>query len=222
MPFENFRQDVHRWGLLKSSYVRIMRRLQRWLGFRLFVVHTRPLDPDPLQLALSAGCSVRILSEAELIEFSVDSALGLASDSIRRDNARGNLCFGYLEQAALVSYTWVATKATPAEGGLWIRFSEGYRYSYRALTVPSHRGRRLQLHIVHASDRWQAARGCRYNIDYIDTLNLPSIAADRRYGNRPVGYAGYAKWFGRMRLFRSPGVKAIGFEFFVPSPGEAE
>ncbi len=215
-PLDNLLQDTRRWGLTRSLYVRVMRLLEKVFRFRLFVIHTRPLDPNAPQDVIRIDCSARVIDEKELVQFSQSPELGLSEDFIAKASARGDVCFGYLERNALVAYTWVGTKPTPAEGGLWVQFGEGYSYGYKALTLPSHRGLHLQETLVHLTDRWQTSRGLRYNIDYIHTLNLPSIAANRRYGNRPIGYAGYIVWFGRTLPFRSCGVKARRFRFFVP------
>jgi hypothetical protein len=216
MAIENLRQDMRRWGATKALYVRGMRRLEKYLRFRLFVIHSRPLDPSAPQDAVPPGCEARVVDQYELMQFSHEPALGLSKDFIEKSAARGDVCFGYLERGMLVAYTWVGTQPTPAEGGLWVRFGERHSYGYKALTLASHRGRHLQECLVHLTDRWQTARGLLYNIDYIDTMNLASIVANRRYGNRPIGYAGYWMWFGRKIPFRTPGVAARGFEFFVP------
>jgi hypothetical protein len=215
----NLRQDIRRWGANKALYVRTMRRLEKYLRFRLFVIHTRTLDPNAPRDAIPSGCEARVLDSEELLHFSHDPALGLSSDFVAKAAARRDVCFGYLEQGMLVAYTWVGTQSTPAEEGLWVRFGERYSYGYKALTLASHRGRHLQECLVHLTDRWQTARGLLYNIDYIHTLNLPSIVANRRYGNRPLGYAGYLMWFGRKIPFRTPAVAARGFGFFVPKDG---
>ena len=221
MPFDRLKEDVQRWGFAKSLYIRVMRRLQEWLRFRLFVVHTRLLDPDAPRNPIPEDCSVRVLDEHELQEFSRNPELGLSDAFISAASARGDVCFGYLERDDLVAYTWVANKTAPAEDGFWVLFRPEYSYGYKALTLPSHRGQHLQEHIVHLTDRWQTAHGRRYNIDYIDTLNLASIAADRRYGNRPVGYAGYLRWFGSRVPFHSPGVRAHRFSFHLPTSANA-
>ncbi len=215
---DNVREDIRRWGVIKALYVRVMWRLQKYLGFRLFVVHSRVLTGDVPDDDIPDGSSVRMLGEDELTEFSRDPSLGLSASFVAGARARGDVCFGYLERGLLVSYEWIGTKPTPAEAGLWVRFGEGYSYSYKAFTVPAHRGRRLQQRLVHRSEHWRISQGSRYNIGYIDTRNLASIAADRRYGNRPVGYAGYLNWFGRVVPFRTPGAKARGFRFFERRP----
>ncbi len=221
MRFDKLREDMQRWGLIKALYVRVMWRLQNYLGFRLFVVQSRVLDSNVPDDDIPEGSSARLLEEDELAEFCRDQSLGLSESLVAKACARGDVCFGYLERGSLVSYKWIATRSTSAEAGLWVHFANGYSYSYKALTVPSHRGRHLQECVVHVSDRWRTSQGLRYNIGYIDTRNLASIAADRRYGNRPVGYAGYINWFGRVVPFRTPGAKACGFGFFSPSADQS-
>jgi len=221
MQWSNLREDIRRWGLIKALYLRAMRRVEKRLGFRLFVIHTRRLDPNTREEETPTGCSARLLTVDELIKFALDPALDLDSDAVAGAYARGDVCFGYLEQDTLVAYTWKSTVPTRAEDGLWVRFGEGYSYGYKAFTLPSHRGRHLQEHLIHASEHWRMSHGSRYNIGYIDLLNLSSIAADRRYGNRAIGYAGYIKWFGLTFPFRSRGVKSSGFQFFIPEPARA-
>lgn len=213
-----FRTDVARWGLTKSIYMRVMRRLERLLRFRLFVIHARLLDPNAPHDVIPADCSVRALEQEEIEQFARNPELGMTSDFVSNACARGDLCFGYLERGVLVAYVWIGLQSTSAEDGMWVEFGPGHSYGYKALTLASHRGRHLQERLVHLSDRTLTSRGYLYNIDYIHTLNFPSIVADRRYGNRPIGYAGYLNWFGRTIPFRTPGVKARGFRFTHPPP----
>ena len=196
--------------------MRVMHRLERYAGFHLFVIQSRALNPDPPDDCVPDGCSVRVLTQSELIQFSRNPELSLDRESIVKALARGDVCVGYVDHGELVAYLWGGRAATPAEAGLWVRFGDGYSYGYKALTVPSHQGRHLQERLIHVKDRWLTAHGSRYNINHIRTDNFPSIVADRRYGNRPVGYAGYVKWFGRVWTFHSPAVKARGFRFFAP------
>lgn len=220
MRLDNVREDIRRWGLTKTLYMRVMWRLEKYLGFRLFVVHSRVLNANAPEVDVPDGSSARMLERDELVAFSRDPSLGFSESFVAQAYARGDVCFGYLDGGTLVAYTWIGTQPMPTAPGLWVRFGDGYSYSYKALTLPSHRGRHLQECLVHRSERWRMAQGSRYNIGYIDTTNFASIVADRRYGNRAVGYAGYCSWFGRAIPFRSPGVKACGFGFFSPPADE--
>lgn len=213
MNITGFRADVSRWGLRKSVYKRAMQQLERLLHFRLFVINARPLDPNAPQDAIPEDCSARALHPQEAVRFACNPALEMSIDFINSACARGDLCFGYVEHAALVAYVWIGVHSAPAEDGLWVEFGAGHSYAYKALTLASHRGRHLQECLTHVSDRSLTSRGYLFNIDYIHTLNFPSIAADRRYGNRPIGYAGYVRWFGCTIPFRTPGLKAHSFRF---------
>ena len=161
-----------------------------------------------------------MLEKDELVELCRDPSLDLSESFIAQACARGDACFGYLHGRALVAYMWIGMKPMPAEAGLWVHFGDEYSYSYKAFTLPSHRGRHLQECLVHLADPWRTSQGSRYNIGHIDTLNFASIVADRRYGNRAVGYAGYIRWFGRAVAFNSPGAKACGFGFVSPTAAE--
>ncbi len=222
MRTDRIREDIQRSGIIKALYIRAMWRLQKYLGFRLFVVHARELNADVPDHEMPQGCSIRMLEEAELVEFCRDPALGLSESSVRQACARGAVCFGYLDQGSLVAYKWMATGPTPAEAdaGLWVRVGDGYSYSFKALTAPSHRGRHLRKVLIDFCEHWRTSQGWRYSIGYVDTRNLASIAAGRRSNNRPVGYVGYVNWFGRVVPFRTPGAKAVGFSFFLPSADE--
>jgi hypothetical protein len=219
MGLQTFVEDVRRWGFARATFVRVMRRIERLLRFRTFVIHARALDPTILPDRIPDGASIRVLTEAELLHFASDPSLDMTHASIKASCARGDVCFGYVEGQTLVSYSWYSTAPTRAEPGLWVRFAEGYSYSYKSFTLPSHRGRHLQHILLRAAEASRTAQGLRYNVDYIHVLNLPSITADRRYGNRPIGYAVIARWFGNIYPFHSPGAKRHGFAFVTRSNG---
>lgn len=169
MRTDRIREDIQRWGVIKALYVRVMWRLQEYLGFRLFVVHARELNADVPDHDMPEGCSIRMLEEKELVEFCRDPSLGLTESSVAKACARGAVCFGYLDQGSLVAYKWIATGPTPAEAGLWVRFSDGYSYSFKAFTAPSHRGRHLRECLIDFCEHWRLSQGWRHSIGYIDT-----------------------------------------------------
>ena len=217
-----FRDDVRRWGIAAAVYARVMPHLQRLLSFQLFVVHARPLDPNAPISVLPPDCRVDVLDAQALLRYAANPALGMSPSFVAEALARGALCFGYLERDALVSYVWIGVRPTATASGLWVEFASNDSYAYKAFTLPSRRGRRLQQHLSNASDRHLTALGYRYNIDYVDTHNLASIAADRAHGNRAIGYAGFLRGCGRIGPFHSPGVAARGFRFFTPPTSKSE
>lgn len=123
--------------MTKALYVRFLWRMDRYLGPRLFVVHSRVLDPNVPDDDIPESNSVRLIERNELIGFSRDPSLDMSESFVVEACARGDVCFGYLEQGSLVAYEWIGSAPTRAEGDLWVRFGEGYSHSYEALTLPS-------------------------------------------------------------------------------------
>ena len=213
----SFNADRHRWGLWNAISGRFMRILASKFGVHLFLINFRPLDADAFLQDIPPGEEIRYLKRDDLHQVDKEPGLNLSSSFAEAAFKRGDVCIGYFDQGRLVSYFWCGFEAVPMEAGLWVRVPPNYSYAYKALTVESHRGRRLQQLLTNASDRKLAERGLTHNIEYIATYNFPQRIASARYGNRTIGIAGFVKWGTLVRPFRSPGVRAHGFEFFLPA-----
>jgi len=210
----NADSTLHRWGLKKTLYRSLMRLLERYLGLHVFAINARELDPNAPLAELPPGESIRYLEPQDFDEIyrspKLNISQAMASDAL----ARGDRCIGYFDGSDLVSYFWCATAPTPMEAGLWVRFPAGFSYAYKALTLASHRGRRLQQALTHANDVTLTKAGLTHNIEYIAGYNYPQLTASARYGNRTLGYAGYLARRGRTLLLHSPGVRHSGFKIF--------
>ena len=119
--FEQFKAYRSRWGLVKALYAVTMIFMQKHLGLHVFVVNARPLDADRPRTPLAPGNEIRLLSQTELHAFAEDPRLQLRPDFIDEALARGDRCFGFLEQGELVSYCWFAMAETRMEAGLNVR-----------------------------------------------------------------------------------------------------
>ena len=107
--------------------------------------------------------------------------------------------------------------AAPDVDGLWVKVERPCHYLYKGYTLPSHRGRRIQVAIPVFSDRHFLDLGYTAEVGIVDIANFASIHNGRRLGRQRIGYAGYFKWFGHCFPFRTPAVRKIGFEFFRPA-----
>lgn len=209
----NFRQDVSRWGLARSLYMRLMIRNASWLNV------SRAMERDLRKTFASheaaSGFSFRIADQEELTFASEDPQLDLPPDFLRRALLRGDICVGAFDGQQLVAYAWRSFRETPHSVGLVLRFSKRYRYAYKSFTRPEYRGRRLQERITPLADGLCIERGHTHGISFIETHNYPSLAMARHAV--PVGFLGYVKVFGRVFTFRSPAVRRRGFGFH-PAP----
>jgi hypothetical protein len=162
------------------------------------------------------GIAVRLARPEELLRAAGDPALDMSPDFVRSALARGDFAIGAFEGDRLVGYAWRTFAAAPDVDGLWVRVEPPCHYLYKGFTLPSHRGRHIQVAIPLFSDRFFLEQGYTSEVGIVDIANFASINNGKRLGRRKIGYAGYVKWFGRCFPFRTPGVRKIGFEFFQP------
>ena len=219
LKLENLREDVRRWGWKCSLFLRIVSRLRKLAGLHLYRVGLRPLVWQERQLD---GISVRIASPEELLQAASDPALDMHPDFVHSALARGDFAIGAFEGDRLVGYAWRTFTAAPDVDGLWVRVDRPCHYLYKGFTLPSHRGRHIQVAIPLFSDRYFLARGYTSEVGIVDIANFASINNGKRLGRRKVGYAGYVKWFRRCIPFRTPAVKRLGLQFFKHDPGPAQ
>lgn len=209
--------DAAHWGWPLALLVRLTARLEKALGLWIYRVNVRVLGEGPARPdRLPQGMTVRVLSEPELLEASADEGLDLTPAFIREAMARGDLCCGAYEGERLVGYTWRAPAVAPFRDGLWIRVRDPLHYVYKSFTLESHRGRGIHLALTRLADGYMLEKGRPAEVGFIDISNMPSLRAARSLGRHKVGWAGYARVFGRSYSFTTAGVRKAGAEFFVP------
>jgi hypothetical protein len=214
--------DCRRWGLPRALFMRLMNRLERHADFHLYRVYARPLSAGHPPVVTDPGISFRVAAPQDLHEAARDPALDLDPDFIRQALARGDRAFAAYDGEALVAYTWCTSSAAPHLDGLWVKVGAPYAYGYKTFTRESHRGKRLAGAVSLFSDADGLERGHAAVINFVEVSNSASLSVERTVGARPIGYVGYAKWFGHILAYRSPGAKKVGFEFFFPTQEQEE
>lgn len=199
----------------RALFARAMRRLRLRHGVHVFRIYLRPLG-QAARIPCPDDVSVRLLEEGEVLAHCADPRMDLREAQVRGAFARGNRCLGAFIEGRLVGYNWLAYGPTPHLGGVWARFGEALRYSYKTYVHPDFRGRRIAQALHAFADDPALREGKRYALNFVDIDNLPSFAALERSGSRIAGYAGYLLWCGRMIAFRSPGASRHGFAFYRP------
>jgi hypothetical protein len=210
------RKDVERWGWKRALLIRLASALRRYAGVHVYRINVRPLVRRPPGEYLPEGVSVRLATREVLLEASEDPELDLSPEFVRDALARGDVPFGAFEGERLVAYLWRTYTAAPDKAGLWARVGPPYVYAYKAFTRASHRGKRIHGAITFLADAYLLDRGFAFEVGYTEPTNYSAIRAAELLGRRKIGYAGYAKWFGRIVPFRTPAVREIGAELFQP------
>src|SRR6267154_4647734 len=81
--FENLREDVRRWGWVRSLFIRVVSALRRYIGLHIYRINVRPLATHSPERYLPSGITVRIVTPEELFRAANDPELDLSLDFVR-------------------------------------------------------------------------------------------------------------------------------------------
>lgn len=214
MSLEALKSDIQRWGLVRSLFNRILRRINQYLGIHIHVVRKAEMRANPKYPSISGNISLRRISPDELRELATNPALQLSREFVNSAIDRGDLAFGAFDGPKLVSYLWRTETRAPHEDDICVRVNRPYCYSYNAFTLPGYRGQKISPAVHLLSDSEMFKRGFTHRTGFISLANSASLAMGPHIGSVIIGYAGYVKWFGLFIPFRTNVVRNIGFEFF--------
>ncbi len=212
-----FRDNVKRYGLVRTAVSGILRRLVPY--FEIWSVQTRPMYPDFRVPAEHAErFEFKRLSREDALAASRKPDLLISEAFVEEAFARGDFCEGTFDGADLVAYTWRTTSHAPVIDDLWLRLhGDGVRYGYKSLVLPDYRGMRLNTSNARVHDHLWAQAGVNTDIGYVAQQNMASMKSTYRDPERAyVGFAGYVKGGRRFFTFRSRGVREyLSFEQHV-------
>ena len=191
---------------------KLIARLRRYLGIDLCRVLARDVGPAPARE--SSRFEFRTLSRAELLSLCADPEYRLRATWVRGALARGDICFGALDNGRVAGYVWLAYAAARYTDQVWVRTDASSRYTYKVFVHPEHRGRGLAGELYRRADTAALARGRTRAVMVVQADNPASLRAARRDGFAIVGYAGHVSFRGGALAFRSPGARRCGFEFY--------
>lgn len=194
---------------------RLAGALARHAGLRAFVFFRRALDPAT-PARVPGGVQVRMLEQRDLARVCHRPELELSAEKVAAAYTRGDLCAGAYDSDELVAYCWFAFAPAPHLDGVWADFHRQAVWIYKSLVLPSHRGRGIAPALYRFTDPPCIERGRNFSICCIESHNRPSIAAIRRAGYDPAGYAGYLRRGRKVLPVTSPAARRMEVRFFVP------
>ena len=191
---------------------RVVGRLARRAGLRVFRIFARTLEHEPLE---REDVECRVLDRGEVLALCADASLGLDPGKVIAAYARGDSCAGAFDRGRLAGYCWFALAPAPHLERAWIEFARDVVYIYKSYVRPEFRGRGIAAALYCFADERFLARGRRRALLCVETHNRASIAAAARCGFDPAGYAAY---IGGRRLFSwsSRATAAYRLRFYVP------
>lgn len=204
-------------GFVRTGYALLMQGLKRALG--LFVVRVgqtpvdarRPPRPDGVDTELLSASQMRSVAAA-------DPALEISASFLDDAQRRGHVCVLTRYRGEIAGYGWTSLRRCVHTESVHVVFGEGYRYNFKAFTLPWARGKHLRGHFG-ALDAFNREHQISHSVYFIETHNFASLRAARRNGGTFCGYAGYLLVFGKLLTFRTRGAAGAGFAF-VPAASE--
>jgi hypothetical protein len=154
--------------------------------FKIFVLLASETDWS-MSTALESNWT--FLSYDALKQFhNLDPLLDLDDAFLLAAAARGDQCYGLVENGNLVSYSWYSNNPTPINSEALADFDRQYLYMYKAYTLPAFRGRRLYTTGVFHAARVLLQDGIYKGIvTLVQIHNKPSLKALLRINFTNVG-----------------------------------
>src|ERR1051326_9591862 len=106
---------------MTSTYVRVMSRLGKHAGLRVFRIFGRRLRERADAAAQGVVC--RLLKEREALALCADPALDLVPLKVQAAFARGDVCVGGVQHGVFAGDCWVAFSPPSQLGGAWAEAS---------------------------------------------------------------------------------------------------
>ena len=183
---------------------------RRVSSVRIFVVLVHPFD-SPVASEEPGELDARFLSREEVERYASDEDFRYSAAFASEALSRGDRCFGVFIGKSLLCYCWYAAGAAPVFEDIEVAVTHPYVYGYNAYTDAVHRGKGLHRLGIIAAKRQFRREGVRGFVAYIEADNVAPLTAAYRMGEELVGFVLFAKLFGKMRWFATPGCREIGF-----------
>ena len=193
---------------------RLLNRLGRQGGLRLFRLFSRTLDPASVVRG-PGGFDLRVIAEPELLSLCGDAELDLASEKVGAAIARGDVCLGAFGAEGLAGYCWLAFSPLPHLDGVWVDFHADVVWTYKSLVRPAFRGRGIAPALYCFADELCIKRNRRRSVLCMEAHNRPSAEAARRAAYAPAGFAAYWRTSDRLLTWSSGGAKSLSVRFHL-------
>ena len=206
--------------------IRFVARNLRRIGVHLVVVNTRSLSHSLLSPNLPNGISIRRATLDDCLLACRDPEMGLQDTFVYWAFEQGAMCHAAFEETnsgsnlntRMVSYAWRTQHHAPHTSNIRVHIGATHSYGFKAFTLPAFRGLGIYPAIAVAECTTCAGEGVTTGISFTDLHNSASLQADRKFGNRILGLAGYIQVGSRVYTFHDAAVKRTEFRFVAVVP----
>lgn len=187
------------------------RALNRMTHVSILVAHA--LTPSTFRAvddARARGCREVLLDQRALFRYAGDPRLDMTDAFLRRALAKGDRCYAVLDGDTLASYKWCSSRPTDINEHLRLFFGNEWIYSYKALTLPDYRGRRLHARLTAMVLSEALVGSAKGVVCCVDINNVPSLKSFARMGATRVGMLSAVRLCGTYWTHRSVGCAEYG------------
>jgi hypothetical protein len=196
----------------RRSFYRVALRTVNALVFFKILRGVWVEAPDRAFCQYDERFTADFLSETVIRQFASDPENGMSRDFVDEALAKGDVCYGIMDGAVLLSYGWYSiqqTRIDPPE--VFLDFNKNYVYMYKGFTHPRYRGLRLHAIGMTLALEYYRSKGSKGIVSYIESDNFDSLKSALRMGYRPFGSIYLAQVFGRTLSYSTVGCKKFGF-----------
>ena len=206
---------VQKYGARGATHILSYRALEKAFRYKALVgCITRAQQLSyPEDVSFPEGYTGGFLTFDELRHHSKTPANDMDEAFLSEAEARGDRCYGIIEDGVLASYGWYTNTPFDINPHVTLHFDRDYWFVYKCLTQPEHRGKRLHgigmaKAIYQLSDENYAGI-----VAYVESRNYPSLRSGRKMGHTEFGIIRFGKVAGHYRSWATPGCKP--YNFFV-------
>ena len=190
----------------------LYRYINRVTPFKVLQGMTLTLeDVDRQYLEEKPELVYRFLGEEELLHYAGDPANELEADFVVSALAKGDRCFGIVDNNNLASYGWYSNAFTSIDDELELCFDMSWTYMYKGFTKRDYRGQRLHAYGMAMALDAYVKEGKKGLVSYVEANNYRSLRSTVRLGYRNFGKVFLMRAFGGYRIFASTGCRPYAF-----------
>src|SRR5712691_3161667 len=205
------RHSIDTFGVTRTAFDLALRAINRVVLFRVLrgVVIERA---DQRFLQCDERYRFGRLEEPALRKFATRPEYELSDEFLREAFARGDECYGFLDDQVLAAYGWYARRPTPLDlPALTLHFSDQYIYMYKGFTHPAHRGQRLHATGMTKALALYLSHGYRGLVSCVEAANFGSLRSCYRMGYADFGTIAILGLGGRCLVCASAGCRPYDF-----------
>ena len=211
----SIRRTVRNHGHLPAAYDIAVRSLNKCVYFK--TLQCIVIDEvNQRDLILPEHLRFTGLEPRDLLTIIENPEYEMSADFVQQALAKGDECYGILDEDILASYGWYARSATSLDpDDLIFHFDDKYVYMYKGFTLHSYRGQRLHaIGMTRALAEYQS-RSFKGLVSCVESNNFDSLKSCYRMGYHDCGRIRVTRIVGKYVFRTQPECRPYGISLRI-------